>query len=131
MRPRTPGGSMCESPGTRALNATCREQPVDARVIAFEPDDNVLVACASLPAGTFVEIEGVPLVLRTNIPLGHKIARRRIEAGEKVVKCGVRIGSATQAIVAGEHVHTHNLKSDYIPTLTRRNEPDSKEEGGR
>lgn len=92
---------------------------MNRQVIAFEPKDNVVVACATLPAGATVEVDGAPLVVATEILLGHKIARRRIAAGEKVIKCGVPIGSASRPIEAGEHVHTHNLKSNYIPTLTR------------
>jgi len=34
----------------------------------------------------------------------------------------VPIGSATRAIKAGEHVHLHNMKSDYIPTYTLEDE---------
>jgi hypothetical protein len=30
----------------------------------------------------------------------------------------VPIGSATQDIAVGEHVHLHNMKSDYIQTFT-------------
>jgi hypothetical protein len=39
-----------------------------------------------------------------------------IAAGERVIKVGVPIGTATQAIAPGEHVHSHNLRSDYIAT---------------
>jgi len=31
----------------------------------------------------------------------------------------VAIGSATRDIAVGEHVHLHNMKSDYLPTYTR------------
>ncbi|TJZ91454.1 altronate dehydratase [Paracoccus gahaiensis] len=43
------------------------------------------------------------------IPAGHKIALRPIAAGEPVLKYGQVIGTATQAIAAGAHVHTQNL----------------------
>jgi hypothetical protein len=33
-----------------------------------------------------------------------------------VLKYGVSIGSATADISLGEHVHLHNIKSDYTPT---------------
>ena len=39
-----------------------------------------------------------------------------IAAGEKVLKYGAPIGTATAAIAAGEHVHVHNIESDYTPT---------------
>jgi hypothetical protein len=34
----------------------------------------------------------------------------------------VPIGSAVCAIALGEHVHTHNIKSDYLPTFERENQ---------
>ena len=51
--------------------------------------------------------------------MGHKIALRRIHSGEKVIKFGAAIGSAAATIEAGEHVHLHNLRSDYIPAHDR------------
>lgn len=41
----------------------------------------------------------------------HKFALRDIAAGEKVIKYGMPIGVATSDIKAGDHVHTHNLKT--------------------
>ncbi len=43
---------------------------------------------------------------------------REIAPGEKIIKYGVPIGSAVLRISVGEHVHTHNIKSDYLPTYT-------------
>lgn len=46
-----------------------------------------------------------------DIPLGHKIALRDIEEGEKIIEYGEIIGVATKRIKMGEHVHVHNIKS--------------------
>ena len=54
--------------------------------------------------------------LAADLPLGHKLARRPIAAGEKIVKYGAPIGTATEAIAIGTPVHVHNVKSDYTPT---------------
>ena len=35
-----------------------------------------------------------------------------------MVKYGALIGTATADISRGEHIHTHNLESDYLPTYT-------------
>src|ERR1700730_11254862 len=48
---------------------------------------------------------------KEDIPLGHKIALKSIKKDEKLVEYGNIIGVATSNIAAGEHVHTHNLKS--------------------
>ena len=44
------------------------------------------------------------------IPFGHKVALRDLPSGAPVVKYGVAIGVATQAIAQGEHVHVHNCR---------------------
>jgi hypothetical protein len=51
--------------------------------------------------------------------LGHKIARIGMRAGDKVLRYGVPIGSMIASAEPGDHVHSHNLKSDYIPAHAR------------
>jgi len=76
------------------------------------------VACRTLAAGTLLNIDGVPLRLPDGIDLGHKLARCDIRAGEKILRYGAPIGSATRNIQRGEHIHQHNLRSDYMSTHT-------------
>jgi hypothetical protein len=90
----------------------------DPRLLRLASHDNVLVVTATLRAGEQFSIDGNLYVCTTTLPLGHKIAARAITTGEKIVKYGAPIGSATNAIACGEHVHTHDLKSDYLPTYT-------------
>ena len=73
-------------------------------------DDDVGVAIRKVAAGTAVG----DLVVRDEIPLGHKVALHQIAEGAKVLKFGVPIGRATRDIAKGELVHTHNLTSDYL-----------------
>jgi hypothetical protein len=82
------------------------------------PEDNVAVTSATIRAGQTVPFEGRTLAVRDNVPTGHKLAVASIPAGEKVIKHGGPIGSATGNIQPGDYVHTHNLKSDYLPTFT-------------
>ncbi|MGE0033127.1 MAG: UxaA family hydrolase, partial [Pseudothermotoga sp.] len=49
--------------------------------------------------------------VQQDIPLGHKIALRDIEQGEKVKEYGEIIGVATKKIMKGEHVHVHNIRT--------------------
>jgi altronate dehydratase small subunit len=90
----------------------------DARLILLAPEDNCLIAAARLPAGETVEIEGERVRLSKTIELGHKVARRALPKDEKVLRYGARIGHVTEAVARGEHLHTHNLDSDYLPTYT-------------
>ena len=48
---------------------------------------------------------------------GHKYALRKINSGENIIKYGFPIGHATCDIEIGEHVHTHNVKTNLEGTL--------------
>jgi hypothetical protein len=87
-------------------------------LLRISTEDNVFVLVRSLAAGEAVEIEGRRVALTAPLALGHKIAARDIAPGERILKYGAPIGSATRPIRQGEHVHLHNMKSDYLPTYT-------------
>jgi (2R)-sulfolactate sulfo-lyase subunit alpha len=62
--------------------------------------------------GVFMDTgKEVSLKSRGQVPLGHKIALRDMKAGEKVIEYDTVIGVTTKKILAGDHVHTHNLKT--------------------
>lgn len=90
------------------------------QLILLHPDDNILVTVASLPAGTEVNIDGAPQVIGQALAVGHKVARRAMGVGEKIIKYGAPIGSLTRAVAAGEWVHMHNMQSDYLASHTRQ-----------
>ena len=98
------------------MNDTLQDDP---RLLRLHIADNVLTVIAPLPSGERLVVGGEIAASVRALSLGDKIASRPIAAGEKIVKYGAPIGSATQAIARGEHVHTHNLKSDYLPTFRR------------
>ena len=50
--------------------------------------------------------------VEVNISNGHKYAVRDICEGENVIKYGQPIGHATENIKIGDHVHSHNLKTN-------------------
>ncbi len=79
--------------------------------VRLNPRDNVCVAGVDIPSGTPVEIDGVTIITRAVIPLGHKFALADIPSGSPVIKYGETIGQATQPIRIGDHVHLHNVQS--------------------
>ena len=58
-----------------------------------------------------------------NLDDGHKYALRDISCGENVIKYGQSIGHATCDIAVGEHVHTHNVKTNLSGKLEYSYEP--------
>ena len=58
-----------------------------------------------------------------NLEDGHKYALRDIKCGENIIKYGNPIGHAICDIKAGEHVHTHNTKTNLSGNLEYTYEP--------
>lgn len=94
---------------------------MDPRLLQLALEDNIAVAKTTIPAGESIVIAGTKVVCEQSLPTGHKVAIVPIAAGEKVTKYGAPIGSATRDIRPGQYVHTHNVKSDYLPTYTYDN----------
>jgi len=80
----------------------------DPLVIRIHPADDVVIARHQLVGGTVLASEGVTVI--GLVPPGHKIAVRAIAQGAPVRRYNQIIGTAKQAIAAGQHVHTHNLE---------------------
>ncbi len=61
--------------------------------------------------------------VEVNLNDGHKYAVRDIANGETIIKYGNPIGHATKDIKKGEHVHTHNLKTNLLGVIEYRYTP--------
>ena len=86
----------------------------DPRLLVLAPGDNVAVARLEIAEGTVLQVAGRSVTLQRAMGFGHKIALRDIAAGERIVKYGAPIGSATTAIALGDYVHSHNVASNYM-----------------
>ncbi len=95
------------------------DQSNRGRFIVLNERDNVLICTHEGASGESVNIDGATVLLRQTIEVGHKIARTNLKSGAKIFKCGAAIGSLTENVLVGEHIHMHNLKSDYIASHTR------------
>ena len=62
--------------------------------------------------------------VEVNLQDGHKYALRDINAGENIIKYGNPIGHAVADIKKGEHVHSHNVKTNLSSNLEYTYEPD-------
>lgn len=82
--------------------------------ILIHPDDNVVTVTQQLNAGdkVFYLKGGEVLSLTTSgAPIYHKIAAADIKKGQPVRKYGEIMAVATEDIMQGAHVHTHNVIS--------------------
>jgi (2R)-sulfolactate sulfo-lyase subunit alpha len=101
-----PGGPPASGPPVSWTLAFLAHREGDDVAIAVRDTDPGTATCAYLESGARFEV-GV----RAPIPLGHKVALRDLTEGADVIEYGERIGLTRCAIAAGEHVHTHNLRS--------------------
>jgi galactarate dehydratase len=84
--------------------------------IRIHDDDNVAIVVndGGLPAGTTFE-DG--LVLREHVPQGHKMALRDLVPGDAIVRYGVVIGYAAQALPRGSWVNERVTTMPAAPDL--------------
>jgi altronate dehydratase small subunit len=83
--------------------------------IVLHATDNVATAVQKLKAGqeavVRLERQLSRIVIRENIPYGHKFTVRLVQKGTEVLKYGETIGRATADIEAGCHAHVQNIES--------------------
>jgi hypothetical protein len=92
---------------------------MDKRILLLHPADNVYVVCQSLGGDECLMTADGDIRVSGAVAVGHKIARSEIAGGQPIIKYGVPIGSALRDVFRGEHVHLHNMRSDYIASHAR------------
>lgn len=91
--------------------------------IKIHPGDKAAVALQPLPIHQSLMVDGQEIILKEDIPQGHKFALCHISKGEQVIKYGAPIGIATCEIEKGSWIHTHNMKTGLGELLTYTYEP--------
>lgn len=85
-------------------------------LLAHREGDAVGVAVQDLTPGEAVVAfldsgSRLSVTVKSDVPLGHKVALVDVAEGAEIIEYGERIGLARQAISTGEHVHVHNIRS--------------------
>jgi altronate hydrolase len=89
--------------------------PLSQVTLQLNPRDNVVIAKRDLKSGTFLTTGApIPIELTDSVPAGHKIAISTLMEGDPIYRYGQIIGTASQKLKPGQHVHTHNLKSEVV-----------------
>jgi altronate hydrolase len=94
-----------------------------AKALRVDPRDGVATLLDDALAGEIVTAGDAETTLTADIGRGHKVALAPIAEGAPVLKYGFPIGTATQAIAPGAHVHSHNLRTSLEGTLSYRFDP--------
>ncbi|MBR7133524.1 MAG: altronate dehydratase [Clostridia bacterium] len=97
------------------------------KCIKIHKSDSVAVAVESLKKDETVLVNSERITLQNDIPAGHKFALKDIPKNENIIKYAYPIGHAKCDIKKGEHIHTHNTKSNLAGVLEYEYTPDFKE----
>ena len=87
-----------------------------SRYIRVHEHDNVAIIVDPEGAPAGFEFPG-GLILREHIPQAHKVALRQLDPGDRVIRYGEIIGTATQLIRAGSWVHEDLVRLPAPPPL--------------
>ena len=89
------------------------------KYLKINESDSVAVALCPIKKGEV--IDGITFL--NDIDTAHKFALVDIEKNQDVIKYGYPIGKATCSIKKGEHVHTHNVKTNLKDELEYTYDP--------
>lgn len=82
------------------------------QAVIINNEDIVAVALEAIPKGTEIPLPQGLVTVTDDIPRGHKFALCDIKKGDPIIKYGYPIGKASADIKKGQHVHTHNVRTN-------------------
>ena len=91
--------------------------------IQINTKDNVLIILEDVFKDEIIEHKGIEVKFKEDIKSGHKVAYEAINKGQPIIKYGMPIGKAVKAIEVGQHVHTHNVKTQLDDVLEYKYNP--------
>lgn len=81
------------------------------KIIQINPTDNVAVAIKDLRKGDKIRVNLDEIILKEDIPVGHKIALDDLKEGDLVVKYSFPIGRLKSAVSKGGLINEKNIKT--------------------
>ena len=90
---------------------------MNTKYLKINAADNVAVAIENLKKEETICIDGCTIILKEDIPAGHKFALKDFAEGEHVVKYGYPIGHTLKAVEQGGWINEHNLKTNLAGLL--------------
>lgn len=79
--------------------------------------DNVVVAISNLKAGEVI-IDGThEIILKDDVPAGHKVTLKNLSEGENVIKYGYPIGHVRENVEAGKWINENQIQTNLSGLL--------------
>ncbi len=87
------------------------------KYLKINPADNVAIAIADLKVGETITVDQTTVILKENVPAGHKVTLKDFAEGENVIKYGYPIGHARMPMEKGRWINEQQLQTNLAGLL--------------
>ena len=90
---------------------------METKYLKINPADNVVVAISDLKVGEIINEGNNQIVLKEDVPAGHKVTLKDFTEGENVIKYGYPIGHVRCNVEAGRWINENQIKTNLAGLL--------------
>ncbi|MBQ8520413.1 MAG: altronate dehydratase [Bacteroides sp.] len=90
---------------------------METKYLKINPADNVVVAISDLKAGEVILEGDKEIVLKEDVPAGHKVTLKDFAEGENVIKYGYPIGHVRSNVEAGRWINEKQIQTNLSGLL--------------
>ena len=90
---------------------------METKYLKINPADNVVVAITDLKAGEVIKEGNIEIILKEDVPAGHKVTLKDFSEGENVIKYGYPIGHVRFQVEAGRWINENQIQTNLAGLL--------------
>lgn len=90
---------------------------METKYLKINPADNVVVAISDLKVGEIINEGNNQIVLKEDVPAGHKVTLKDFTEGENVIKYGYPIGHVRCNVEAGRWINENQIQTNLAGLL--------------
>ena len=90
---------------------------METKYLKINPADNVVVAITDLKAGEVIKEGNIEIILKEDVPAGHKVTLKDFSEGENVIKYGYPIGHVRYQVEAGRWINENQIQTNLAGLL--------------
>ena len=90
---------------------------METKYLKINPADNVVVAISDLKTGEIINEGNNQIVLKEDVPAGHKVTLKDFTEGENVIKYGYPIGHVRCNVEAGRWINENQIQTNLAGLL--------------
>ena len=90
---------------------------METKYLKITPADNVVVAITDLKAGEVIKEGNIEIILKEDVPAGHKVTLKNFSEGENVIKYGYPIGHVRHQVEAGRWINENQIQTNLAGLL--------------